>query len=162
VLEQLGQLLGELKRSGDYVARWGGEEFLLVLRPLARGSVASIGERLCSRIAAHRFDLGNGAEHRLTVSVGLVECPLFRDHPDLLGWEQLVTLADRAMYAVKNSGRNGWMGYRPLPQARLPEDVSGYRDNPRQLLDSGLLELFGASASTTAAAAPAAPPPQPG
>ncbi|TLX23193.1 ligand-binding sensor domain-containing diguanylate cyclase [Thermomonas fusca] len=162
VLEQLGQLLGELKRSGDYVARWGGEEFLLVLRPLPRGSVASIGERLCSRIAAHRFDLGNGAEHRLTVSVGLVECPLFRDHPDLLGWEQLVTLADRAMYAVKNSGRNGWMGYRPLPQARLPEDVSGYRDNPRQLLDSGLLELFGASASTTAAAAPAAPPPQPG
>ena len=154
VLEQLGHLLGELKRSGDYVARWGGEEFLLVLRPLPRGSLAQIGERLRSRIAAHRFDLGNGAEHRLTVSIGLVECPLFRSHPDLLGWEQLVTLADRAMYAVKHSGRNGWMGYRPLPQAQLPEDLAVFRDNPRQLLDSGLLELFGATDRAPGQAAP--------
>ena len=148
VLEQLGQLLAELKRSGDYVARWGGEEFLLVLRPLPRGSLAQIGERLRSRIAAHRFDLGNGAEHRLTVSIGLVECPLFSSHPHLLGWEQLVTLADRAMYAAKHSGRNGWRAYRPLPQARLPEDPAVFRDNPRQLLDSGLLELFGAAGGT--------------
>ena len=161
VLEQLGQLLEELKRSGDYVARWGGEEFLVVLRPLPRGSMANIGERLRSRIAAHRFDLGNGAGHQLTVSIGLVECPLFRDHPDLLGWEQLVTLADRAMYAVKNSGRNGWMAYRPRPDARLPEDPSAYRDNARQLLASGLLELFGApgAASAPRATAADAPPP---
>ncbi len=163
VLEQLGRLLGELKRSGDYVARWGGEEFLLVLRPLPRGSVALIGERLRSHIAAHRFDLGNGEEHRLTVSVGLVECPLFPDRPDLLGWEQLVPLADRAMYAVKNSGRNGWMAYRPLANARLPEDVSAYRNNPRQLLASGMLELFGASGVVPAQAQPGAggePPPE--
>ncbi|QNN47543.1 diguanylate cyclase [Thermomonas brevis] len=143
VLEQLGQLLGELKRSGDYVARWGGEEFLLVLRPLARGSLAQIGERLCSRISGHVFDLGNGVEHRLTVSVGLVECPLFPDHPHLLDWEQLVTLADRAMYRVKTTGRNGWMACRPRPDARLPADLSAFQGNPRQLLDSGLLELFG-------------------
>lgn len=161
VLEQLGQVLGELKRSGDYVARWGGEEFLLVLRPLPRGSLAAIGERLRARIGAHRFDLGNGAEHRLTVSIGLVECPLFPAHPDLLGWEQLVTLADRAMYAVKHSGRNGWMAYRPLPHATLPEDVSAYRDNARQLLDSGLLTLFGATSGTPATATDGglAPPP---
>lgn len=143
VLEQFGQLLGELKRSGDYVARWGGEEFLLVLRPLPRGSLARIGERLCSRIAAHRFDLGNGVEHRLTVSAGLVECPLFAHHPHLLDWEQLVTLADRAMYRVKTSGRNGWMAYRPLPGALLPDDLSPFQGDPRRLLDSGLLELFG-------------------
>ena len=143
VLEQFGQLLGELKRSGDYVARWGGEEFLLVLRPLPRGSLARIGERLCSRIAAHRFDLGNGVEHRLTVSAGLVECPLFAHHPHLLDWEQLVTLADRAMYRVKTSGRNGWMAYRPLPGAVLPDDLSPFQGDPRRLLDSGLLELFG-------------------
>ena len=143
MLEQFGQLLGELKRSGDYVARWGGEEFLLVLRPLPRGSLARIGERLCSRIAAHRFDLGNGVEHRLTVSAGLVECPLFAHHPHLLDWEQLVTLADRAMYRVKTSGRNGWMAYRPLPGAVLPDDLSPFQGDPRRLLDSGLLELFG-------------------
>ena len=142
VLEQLGQLLGELKRNGDYVARWGGEEFLLVLRPLPRGSLARIGERLCSRIAGHAFDLGNGETHRLTVSIGLVECPLFPSHPQLLDWEQLVAVADRAMYRVKTSGRNGWMAYRPLPDEHLPQDLSAFRGEPRRLLDSGLLELF--------------------
>lgn len=147
VLEQLGQLLGEMKRSGDYVARWGGEEFLLVLRPLSRGNLARIGKRLCSHIAAHAFDLGNGTLHHLTVSIGLVECPLFASHPDLLDWEQLVTLADNAMYQVKTSGRNGWMAYRPLPNALLPEGVSSLQGNPRQLLDSGLLELFGETAT---------------
>lgn len=143
VLEQLGQLLGELKRSGDYVARWGGEEFLLVLRPQPRGSLAGIGERLCARIAAHRFDLGNGVEHRLTVSAGLVECPLFAHHPHLLDWEQLVTLADRAMYQAKTSGRNGWMAYRPRPGATARDDLASFQGNPRKLLESGLLELFG-------------------
>lgn len=143
VLEQLGQLLGELKHSDDYAARWGGEEFLLVLRPLPRGSLARIGERLCSRIAAHRFDLGNGVEHRLTVSAGLVECPLFAEHPHLLGWDQLVTLADRALYAAKAAGRNGWMAYRPRPDATLPDDLSSFQGNPKHLLDSGLLELIG-------------------
>lgn len=143
VLEQFGQLLGELKRGGDYVARWGGEEFLLVLRPQPRGSLARIGERLCACVAAHRFDLGNGVEHRLTVSAGLVECPLFAHHPHLLDWEQLVTLADRALYRVKTSGRNGWMACRPRPDAPLPDDLSPFQGNPRRLLDSGLLELVG-------------------
>ena len=77
------------------------------------------------------------------MSVGLVECPLFVEHPHLLEWEQLVTLADRAMYRVKTSGRNGWMACRPRPGARLPDDLSTLQGNPRLLLDSGLLELFG-------------------
>lgn len=145
VLEQLGLLLAELKRNGDYAARWGGEEFLLVLRPLPRGSLAQIGQRLCSRISAQRFDLGNGHFHQLTVSIGLVECPLFATHPHLLTWEQLVTLADRAMYHVKASGRNGWMAYRPLPGTVLPEDLANAVGDPGWLAENGLLELFGES-----------------
>ena len=77
------------------------------------------------------------------MSVGLVECPLFPAHPHLLDWEQLVTLADRAMYRVKTSGRDGWMACRPAPGARLPDDLSAFQGNPRQLLDSGLRELVG-------------------
>ncbi len=143
VLEQIGQLLGELKRSGDYVARWGGEEFLLVFRPLPRGSLARLGQRLCTRIAEHSFDLGNGQRHRLTASVGLIECPLFPSHPRLLGWEQLVTLADRALYRAKTSGRNGWIAYQPVPGAQLPDDLSALAGDPWWLVENGLLEMFG-------------------
>ena len=142
VLEQLGQLLNELKRSGDYVARWGGEEFLLVLRPLPRGDLGQIGQRLCSHIAEHDFELGNGLRHRITVSVGLIECPLFPAYPQLLGWEQLVTLADRALYRAKSSGRNGWVAYRPAPGAQLPEDLTASSGDPWWLVENGLLEMF--------------------
>lgn len=143
VLEQFGQLLGELKRSGDYAARWGGEEFLLVLRPLPRDGLAQIGQRLCARIAAHPFDLGGGRHHRLTASIGLVEYPLLHQQPHLLDWEQLVSLADRALYRVKTSGRNGWMAYRPLPGNTLTLDPALVRGNPGWLLDNGVLEMFG-------------------
>ena len=142
VLEQLGQLLNELKRSGDYVARWGGEEFLLVFRPLPRGGLAQIGQRLCSRIAEHDFDLGNGQRHRLTVSAGLIECPLFPAYPRLLGWEQLVTLADRALYRAKNRGRNRWVAYRPATDAQLPDDLPHSGGDPWWLVEQGLLEMF--------------------
>ena len=142
VLEQLGQLLDQLKRSGDYVARWGGEEFLLVLRPLPRGNLGQIGQRLCSRIAAHEFDLGNGQRHRITVSIGLIECPVLPNQPRLLGWEQLVTLADRALYRAKNGGRNGWVAYRPATDKPLPDDLTASSGNPWWLVENGLLEMF--------------------
>ena len=66
VLEQIGARLTALVRRGDYVARWGGEEFLLVFRPLPRGSMAGIGERLCAEIRGHAFCLDDGSHCRLT------------------------------------------------------------------------------------------------
>ncbi len=162
VLEQLGQVLEDLKRSGDYAARWGGEEFLLVLRPLPRGRLAEIGQRLCRQMGSHIFDLGNGQQHRLTVSVGLVECPLFPQHPRLLGWDQLVTLADRALYAAKNAGRNRWMAYRPAADVAFPDDITVITGDPGWLVENGLLERFGTAAPTPPPdAGDGRPPPKP-
>jgi len=143
VLEQLGQVLGALVRKGDYAVRWGGEEFLLVLRPLPRGRLADIGQRLCSELAAHDFDLGNGSCHRLTVSVGLIEFPLFRQAPRLLRWEQLVSLADRALYRAKHSGRNGWIAFRPTPGANPPSGSGVFEGDPWWLVETGALEMYG-------------------
>jgi len=143
VLAQLGALLRDLVRKGDYVARWGGEEFLLVLRPQPRGGLALLGTRLCEAIASHAFELDDLTRRRLTVSVGLVEHPLFPDTPELLGWEQMVTLADRALYRAKSSGRNTWTAYRPHPGARLPEGTRHVAGDPSWLVEQGLLEAFG-------------------
>ena len=143
VLSQLGALLTSLVRKGDYVARWGGEEFLLVLRPQPSGCASQIGARLCSAINAHAFELDNVTRRRLTVSVGLVEHPLFPDTPDLLGWEQMVTLADRALYRAKAGGRNTWASYRPRPGARLPVGMTSFEGDPSWLVDEGLLVPFG-------------------
>ncbi len=149
VLEQIGTLLTGLVRRGDYVARWGGEEFLLVFRPLPRHSMAQIGERLCAEIRAHAFELDDGTQCRLTCSVGLVEDPLFPATPRLLGWEQMVTLADRALYQAKATGRDAWAAFRPCGEARPPAGMTAFEGDPSWLIDTGLVEMFCAGGVVT-------------
>ncbi|MDB6162608.1 MAG: hypothetical protein JWL98_40 [Xanthomonadaceae bacterium] len=113
VLLQVAQVLGSLARSSDYLARWGGEEFLLVFRPMPGRFLETIGQRIRSAISTHDFDIGLAEPLHLTCSVGLCEYPLFRDAQQGLGWEQMVELADAALYWVKQHGRNGWAAFRP-------------------------------------------------
>ncbi len=77
----------------------------------------------------------------MTCSIGFIECPLFRDARGSLGWEQMVELADRALYFVKARGRNGWAAFRPLPDADLDGLLQVLKGDPAALLDSGKLEL---------------------
>ncbi|WP_159015494.1 ligand-binding sensor domain-containing diguanylate cyclase [Cognatiluteimonas profundi] len=113
VLLQVSQVLGSLARSSDYLARWGGEEFLLVFRPMAGRHLETIGSRIRSAISNHAFDVGLSQPLRITCSIGLSEYPLFRDAQHGLGWEQMVELADAALYWVKQNGRDGWAAFRP-------------------------------------------------
>jgi diguanylate cyclase (GGDEF)-like protein len=143
VLQQFAQVLGQLVRTGDYIARWGGEEFLVVFRPMPNRHLPILGERIRSAIANHRFDIGGDEPLRLTCSIGFIECPLFRDARGSLGWEQMVELADRALYHVKAHGRNGWAAYRPLPNADLPGLLAALQGGDTDLLASGKFELVG-------------------
>jgi diguanylate cyclase (GGDEF)-like protein len=113
VLLQVAQVLGSLARSSDYLARWGGEEFLLVFRPMPGRFLETIGQRIRMAISTHPFDIGLSEPLHLTCSVGLCEYPLFRDAQQGLGWEQMVELADAALYWVKQHGRDGWAAFRP-------------------------------------------------
>ncbi len=115
VLLQVAQVLGSLARSSDYLARWGGEEFLLVFRPMPGRHLETIGQRIRSAIANHPFDVGLSQPLHLTCSAGLSEYPLFRNAHHGLGWEQMVELADAALYWVKQHGRDGWAAFRPTP-----------------------------------------------
>ncbi|SEL65163.1 diguanylate cyclase (GGDEF) domain-containing protein [Pseudoxanthomonas sp. GM95] len=153
VLQQVAQCLRELTRKGDYVVRWGGEEFLLVFRPMPRAQLHALGDRVCRTIAQKPFDLGNGQAMQVTVSLGLMEYPPFPDAPQLLGWEQMVALADRALYHVKANGRNGWAAYRRAPGATLAQ-VQATDGQPAQLIEAGLLVMVGSEAHVPAMPAP--------
>lgn len=127
VLQQFAALLLAQVRSGDYVARWGGEEFVVVFRPTPQEHVPLLGDRLCRGCASHPFDLGNGRVLAVTCSVGLVEYPLFDDGENSLDWEQLMELADRALYRVKRAGRNGWGAYRPAAGLPMREVIDALK-----------------------------------
>jgi diguanylate cyclase len=87
-------------RGTDVVARWGGEEFVLLL-PEAALSAARIGvERLRGRVAATPMAHLSGVPIRVTVSVGLTE------HIAGESVTQTLERADRALYEAKAQGRN--------------------------------------------------------
>lgn len=148
VLQQFAQVLERLVRTGDYVARWGGEEFLLVFRPMPQRDVATIGHRIQSAVVAHAFDLGNGLVLPLTCSVGLSQYPHARDDGAQLGWEAMIELADEALYYVKANGRNGWASFRPTPTTALDRLVQDVHADAKGMLAAGTLEIFGEIAGT--------------
>ena len=142
VLLQVAQVLGSLARSSDYLARWGGEEFLLVFRPMAGRFLETLGHRIRTAVSTHAFDIGLAQPLHLTCSVGLSEYPLFRDAQQGLGWEQMVELADAALYWVKHHGRDGWAAFRPTHQTDLPTLMRDLQHGVGDLLQADRLQLL--------------------
>jgi diguanylate cyclase (GGDEF)-like protein len=100
-------------RETDVVARFGGDEFALVLPDTGSGGAAAVGDRVRERIAAHRFLADAGLSVKLTVSVGVATLP-----DAAASSEELVRAADTAMYGVKDSGKNGVLIARARPTAQ--------------------------------------------
>jgi len=89
-------------RETDVVARFGGDEFALILPDTGGEGAFAVGERIRERIAAHEFLVGDGLGTRLTCSVGVATLP-----DVAVSAEELMQASDKAMYAVKASGKNG-------------------------------------------------------
>lgn len=106
VLRQLSHLLEDHVRSGDYVIRMGGEEFLLVLRGADPSVLPAKAELLRRSVERHEFRIDATLTLRRTCSVGCISLP-----PPVASLADLdlltaVSLADKALYAAKNDGRN--------------------------------------------------------
>jgi diguanylate cyclase (GGDEF)-like protein len=139
-LQQFAQVLASLVRSGDYLARWGGAEFLLVFRPMHGEHLAKVGERIHAAIAAHRFQVDDRWLH-LACSVGVAGYRLFNVERQP-GWEQMVDLAEAALYWSRRHGRDGWAAFQPAPgfdAAGLLQDLQGDVDS---LVASGRLQVL--------------------
>lgn len=97
VLRRIGQSLRQQTRRFDCAARWGGDEFLIVLSEADKNDAQVIAERLR---AAMRHDVER--DHpSLTFSLGVITI----QNPDL-DWQECVRRADEAMYAAKREGRD--------------------------------------------------------
>ena len=89
-------------RETDVVARFGGDEFALILPDTGADGAYSVGERIRERLAAHQFLAADGLNLRLTASVGVATLP-----DAATSAEELMQAADAAMYRVKDGGKNG-------------------------------------------------------
>jgi diguanylate cyclase (GGDEF)-like protein/PAS domain S-box-containing protein len=107
VLKELARVSLESVREIDVVARFGGEEFVVLLPHTSQQEAAEIAERLRQSIAEASVKLDNGVRVRFTASLGVITLSNTRQtHKDLLNIDQLIKRADAAMYTAKRQGRN--------------------------------------------------------
>ena len=99
-LQHVAGLLGQFTRGSDYLFRYGGEEFVIVLVAATEDQAISIAENLRGHIARSPLTLPSGQELALTASIGVAAHDA---HPD---FEHLMARADAAMYEAKKRGRN--------------------------------------------------------
>jgi diguanylate cyclase (GGDEF)-like protein len=106
VLKQMAGILRDTVRRQDVVARWGGEEFVVVARDVEGGPAGALAERIRERVASHPFELPGGETIPLTCSIGYSVYPFVATSPRALGWNDVLALADAGLYRAKQQGRN--------------------------------------------------------
>ncbi len=100
VLRQFAEVVHQSCRSSDFVFRYGGEEFLVVLVDTARDAALLVAEKLGAEIRRHAFMIPEVGALRITASIGVAA---FDGHPD---YAYLIDRADKALYQAKQSGRD--------------------------------------------------------
>ena len=101
VLREVAQVLKTSIRSVDLIARYGGDEFIVVLPDTDAATGAQLGERLRATVAKTEFLAPESLGLRLTASFGVAAYP---DHAQTK--EELIRFADQAMYRAKGGRRN--------------------------------------------------------
>jgi len=101
ILFEVAQILRESLRMHDIVGRYGGEEFALLMPETDLKGAVVVGERYRKRIEEFVL-IESGKELRVTISLGIASCP----HPQINSVDDLIRLADNALYEAKKNGRN--------------------------------------------------------
>ncbi|MEN9869010.1 MAG: hypothetical protein RL748_4600 [Pseudomonadota bacterium] len=141
LLIQVAQRLRDILPETDYLIRWGGEEFLLVLRQTPHGNACLMAEQLRSAIAHLPFALSEQISLSRTCSIGFACLPFTRHQPDIINWEQIIDLADQGLYMAKNGGRNAWVGF--IADTFIPADIKvrSLLHAPQDMADDGLIHI---------------------
>lgn len=119
-LQQLAKIFLESGRINDQVCRYGGEEFVVILPRTSKQNALMVAERFRRNVEDHLITYDDKPIGALTVSIGVACCP-----DDAASEEELVRLADWALYRAKTSGRN-----------QVSSDTSDRRMHRRMAVDT--------------------------
>ena len=113
LLQRVAERLSKVVRKSDVLVRWGGEEFLIMSRSADPSGTPAFCERILDIMASEAFDLGHGVRVRKTCSVGWAPYPWSRCAYEAVCAEEIIELADTALYRAKAGGRNQGIGILP-------------------------------------------------
>jgi diguanylate cyclase (GGDEF)-like protein len=101
VLMEMAAVILSSIRDTDAVARYGGDEFVIVLPDTGTDLAGTVAERIRDKIARHHFSGGRNLKLSLTASFGVAAFPAHASSP-----QQLIACADTAMYEAKAANKN--------------------------------------------------------
>jgi len=115
LLKEVGRVLRRCVRDDDIVIRYGGDEFIVLLKDTNLTTAEQIAERIRAMLAGHFFLSREGLNVLITACIGVSAYPIHTQSA-----EELIFLSDHAMYKGKNSTRN-------LVITADPEDLIGQK-----------------------------------
>jgi diguanylate cyclase (GGDEF)-like protein len=125
LLRKIAQRLSTVMRKSDLLVRWGGEEFLIMSRSADRAGTPVFCSRILDVMASEPFVLLGGVKVRKTCSIGWSPYPWCTSAYEAICAEEVIELADTALYVAKSLGRNQSVGFLPSDQAvNSPERIN--------------------------------------
>ncbi|MEP6819316.1 MAG: sensor domain-containing diguanylate cyclase [bacterium] len=124
VLMEMAAVILSSIRDTDAVARYGGDEFVIVLPDTEIELAGTVAERIREKIARHCFNAGRNLRLSLTASFGVAVFPMHASSP-----QQLIASADTAMYEAKAANKNCIRFSASLSrESKLPSKVGSLAD----------------------------------
>ena len=112
-------LTGELKRCGDFAARWGGEEFIVLLANTDSKGAYYVAERIRKRVGNMKIPCADGLNTKITVSIGINAVMPSQS----CSYDDFISNADKALYMAKETGRNKICVYSSAVNTAQSEDA---------------------------------------
>ena len=121
VLVEMSRRISSAIRHSDVLVRWGGEEFLILSRYTDRREAKTLSARVLAAVGDTPFVLRNANETICrTCSIGWAAFPWLPNHPAMVDYEKVLSLADRALNEAKRTGKNRAVGMLPADDQLVP------------------------------------------
>jgi len=141
VLISFSQMLSDLIGSHQTVARWGGEEFIIICPQITLTDLKIMSLSVIQQCRHLKIPTSLNAIVDLTCSVGFVYLPEFNPEQKLVTqMEKTIQLSDQALYAAKHNGRDQFYGY-IIHQSAQKLQLKTYLSDTQNAIDNGWIEV---------------------
>jgi diguanylate cyclase (GGDEF)-like protein len=140
-LEGVASVLTRCLSASDRVVRWGGDEFVIVRALSDLDDAARLAEEIRLRTAELRFRISESVSAHTTCSIGFACYPFVCEAPAWASWEEVLNLADMALYRAKVR-RDAWLGWCGLPRAARQTELFRLMSvDPHTALRAGYIDV---------------------